>query len=446
MIRPQTVSVTCPSCRQNYATHVYPVVDVTEAPELKDLLLRGTLNAGICPHCGTQVEIVSPFLYVDREKELALVLMPQELGMDNARQQALIGDLTNRVLNALPPEQRKAYLLQPRMFFTRKSLVETVLGADGVTPEMLRALQAKGAFLGELLSVADDDKKLEALLRERNAEVDEDLFAMATDVLQQSAQAGEMAQAARAARVREAIIEHSTWGQKVLSEALEQRAAQKAEAQAQFLEAILAAKDEEELELLLWDNRPLVDADLYQLFAKRAEEAQGAGNEKEAKRLRDLRRNVQRLTKRLDRELEEQLNKALALLETLAGAKDMAAAVQEHAAEVTPLLLKVIEFNAELALEKGYRDIANRLTVLWKLVSDVLRDKAPWPVRLLNLLLDAEDAEERRQIMQEHRDEMNTDFLAFLDEVLNDVELEGDWSEVEALRQVRQETAEFIRG
>jgi len=446
MVRPQTVSVACPSCRQNYTTQVYPVVDVTEAPELKDLLLSGTLNAGICPHCGMRVEIVSPFLYVDREKQLALVLMPQELGLDNARQQALIGDLTNRVLGALPPEQRKAYLLQPRMFFSRKSLVEAVLQADGVTPEMLKALQAKGALLGELLSVADDAGRLEALVRERNADVDQDLFIMATNVLQESASTGQMPRAARAARVREAILEHSTWGQEALAEARKQQAEQKAEAQTELLEAILAAEDDEELETLLAVNRPLVDEDLYRLLTQRAEEAKQAGDGEQAKRLRSLRGHIRNLTKKVDREMEEEIGESLKLLSILLEAKDMAAAVEEHADELSPLLLQILNISAEQALEEGRRDIAARLVALERLVQDALIAQAPVPVRLLEMLLDTKDAAKRREIMEEYRDHVNYDFLVYLDGILNEAELDGQWTYVNALRQIRQEVQEFAQG
>jgi hypothetical protein len=440
------VSVACPSCRQNYTTQVYPVVDVTEAPELKDLLLSGTLNAGICPHCGMRVEIVSPFLYVDREKQLALVLMPQELGLDNARQQALIGDLTNKVLGALPPEQRKAYLLQPRMFFSRRSLVEAVLQADGVTPEMLKALQAKGALLGELLSVADDAGRLEALVRERNADVDQDLFIMATNVLQESASTGQMPRAARAARVREAILEHSTWGQEALAEARKQQAEQKAEAQTELLEAILAAEDDEELETLLAVNRPLVDEDLYRLLTQRAEEAKQAGDGEQAKRLRSLRGHIRNLTKKVDREMEEEIGESLKLLSILLEAKDMAAAVEEHADELSPLLLQILNISAEQALEEGRRDIAARLVALERLVQDALIAQAPVPVRLLEMLLDTKDAAKRREIMEEYRDHVNYDFLVYLDGILNEAELDGQWTYVNALRQIRQEVQEFAQG
>ncbi len=446
MVRPQMVSVACPSCRQNYTTQVYPVVDVTEAPELKDLLLSGTLNAGICPHCGMRVEIVSPFLYVDREKQLALVLMPQELGLDNARQQALIGDLTNKVLGALPPEQRKASLLQPRMFFSRRSLVEAVLQADGVTPEMLKALQAKGALLGELLSVADDAGRLEALVRERNADVDQDLFIMATNVLQESASTGQMPRAARAARVREAILEHSTWGQEALAEARKQQAEQKAEAQTELLEAILAAEDDEELETLLAVNRPLVDEDLYRLLTQRAEEAKQAGDGEQAKRLRSLRGHIRNLTKKVDREMEEEIGESLKLLSILLEAKDMAAAVEEHADELSPLLLQILNISAEQALEEGRRDIAARLVALERLVQDALIAQAPVPVRLLEMLLDTKDAAKRREIMEEYRDHVNYDFLVYLDGILNEAELDGQWTYVNALRQIRQEVQEFAQG
>jgi hypothetical protein len=59
------------------------------------------------------------------------------LNVKEADQQKMIGRLTQQVINNLPPEQRKAYLLQPQQFFNLKTLIETILQADGITPEML---------------------------------------------------------------------------------------------------------------------------------------------------------------------------------------------------------------------------------------------------------------------------------------------------------------------
>jgi len=324
--------------------------------------------------------------------------------------------------------------------------VEAVLQADGVTPEMLKALQAKGALLGELLSVADDAGRLEALVRERNADVDQDLFIMATNVLQESASTGQMPRAARAARVREAILEHSTWGQEALAEARKQQAEQKAEAQTELLEAILAAEDDEELETLLAVNRPLVDEDLYRLLTQRAEEAKQAGDGEQAKRLRSLRGHIRNLTKKVDREMEEEIGESLKLLSILLEAKDMAAAVEEHADELSPLLLQILNISAEQALEEGRRDIAARLVALERLVQDALIAQAPVPVRLLEMLLDTKDAAKRREIMEEYRDHVNYDFLVYLDGILNEAELDGQWTYVNALRQIRQEVQEFAQG
>ncbi|MBC7222837.1 MAG: hypothetical protein H5T59_00930 [Anaerolineae bacterium] len=447
MIRPQTAALACPACGQNYTTRVYPVVDVTETPELKDLLLRGTLNVGICPNCGARAEIATPFLYVDREKELALVLMPQEMGLDNTRQQAIIGDLTNQVLGALPPEQRKAYLLQPRMFFTLKSLMEAVLQADGVTPEMVEAMQAKGAFLNQLLSMADDATSLQSLVKQRDGEVDEQLFAMASDVLQQSAQSGQMALAARAARVREALVTHSTWGQKALAEAEQAQREDLERAQAELLEEVLKSADakDEELKVLLAAGRPLIDYGFYQRFAERIEAAEQAGKADEAKHLEHLRDRVLRLTEELDREMEQVLRQAGQLLRTLFSAEDMVAAVQEHADELDPLLLQLIEFNVEGAMAEGRRDVAQRLLALRDLVADALTERAAPPVRLLKRLLDTETEEARRALLEENRDVLNYDFLLLVDSLLNDAEVEGDKKSAQTLRAVRAEAEGLMR-
>jgi hypothetical protein len=54
-------------------------------------------------------------------------------------QERMIGPLITQVTNRLAPEKRKGYLLRPQSFFTYQSLIERILGADGITPEMIES-------------------------------------------------------------------------------------------------------------------------------------------------------------------------------------------------------------------------------------------------------------------------------------------------------------------
>ena len=148
---PVTSSIACPFCRQPITIKVRQIVDVGEEPQLKAELLANRLNAFTCPICKNSGALATPFLYHDAAKELALLFIPMALNVKEADQQRMIGKLTTAVMNNLPPEKRKAYLLQPQQFFNLKTMVETILQADGVTPEMLKAEQAKVDLLQSML-------------------------------------------------------------------------------------------------------------------------------------------------------------------------------------------------------------------------------------------------------------------------------------------------------
>lgn len=444
MIRPQIVSVTCPSCRHRYGTRVQPLVDVTETPELKNALLQGRLNLGICPQCGMEALLPTPFLYVDREKELALVYMPQETGLDNARQQGVIGDLTNRLLNALPPEQRKAYLLQPRMFFTLKSLVEAVLEADGVTPEMMEASRARFGLLGRLLDVVDREETVKEIIREHDSEIDEEFYQALLFLLEDNLQEGRQEQAERLARLRDKIVAHSAWGQKTLAEAERQEQQRTEAARRSLLDEVIATTGDEELKRLVATGRPLIDYEFYQMLTSRMEAAEKAGDKEEAKRLSGLRDRVLDLTDSFDKKVRASLEQAGALLRTLLESENMAEAVHEHQEEVDQLLLSLVDLNIELASRSRQVQTVKKLLVLRDLVLDAFREKAPPPLRVLGRLVEEKDPEARKDLLRENKALLTQAFVGMVDGMLNEIEIEGDRRAIQHLQTIRKEILEVM--
>src|SRR5262245_50708636 len=115
MSSPQQSTVRCPNCRQPVQATIYNIVDVGKEPRLKEMLLRGQINALSCPNCGYRGALSMPMLYHDPVKQLALVLMPPELGLKRDEEERQIGKLTNALMESIPQEQRKMYMLQPQM-------------------------------------------------------------------------------------------------------------------------------------------------------------------------------------------------------------------------------------------------------------------------------------------------------------------------------------------
>src|SRR3990172_5300427 len=139
---PTPTAIRCPFCQTPISVPVHRIVDAVDQPELKPRLLSGQLNAFTCPHCPN---------------------------------------------SGAPTAKRKAYLFQPQQFFTLQSLVDAILGADGITPEMIQTQQARIDLLRRLLETRDE-AAFETLVRENDAAID-DAFIRLVTVAMASAQA-----------------------------------------------------------------------------------------------------------------------------------------------------------------------------------------------------------------------------------------------------------------
>ena len=133
---PQT-RTNCPRCRAPLTADVDQILDLNADPEAKQKLLSGSVNAVNCSSCGYTGMLTVPVVYHDPEKELLLTYFPPELGLPVNEQERLIGPLINQVVNRLPLEKRKAYLLRPQTMLTFQTLLDRVLEADGITREMI---------------------------------------------------------------------------------------------------------------------------------------------------------------------------------------------------------------------------------------------------------------------------------------------------------------------
>ncbi len=74
------------------------------------------------------------------------------MGLPVNEQERLIGPIINQVVNALPLEKRKAYILRPQTMFTFQSMVEKILEGDGITKEMLDDQQKRVGLIQRFLS------------------------------------------------------------------------------------------------------------------------------------------------------------------------------------------------------------------------------------------------------------------------------------------------------
>src|SRR5258708_10729457 len=217
------MQITCPNCRQPFTAPVEQIIDVGRDPQGKARLLSGHTNLVTCPHCGYQSMLGTPLVYHDPSKQLLLVYIPLELGLPQREQERLIGSLTNAVINSLPQEQRKGYLLTPKTMLTLPGMIDTILEADGITKETLEAQRGKMRLVESFLKA--DPKTLPDLVRQHDSEIDDEFFSILTATAEAALSQGRQDLAEQTLALRDQILEQSTAGQELLSRAGGQEAA-----------------------------------------------------------------------------------------------------------------------------------------------------------------------------------------------------------------------------
>src|SRR5262249_1699049 len=150
--------------------------DATEQPEVKQALLAGQLNVAVCPKCGLASMLGAPIVYHDAEKQLCLVYFPQELNARPEEQERFIGDITRFVIQSLPANAPRGYLLRPRRFMSLPSLIDAILEGDGIPREVLEAQRRRVNLIAEFAQAAENEQQLAELVEQHKADLTEEFF------------------------------------------------------------------------------------------------------------------------------------------------------------------------------------------------------------------------------------------------------------------------------
>ncbi len=222
---PQT-QIACPRCKQIISANVEQLFDVTADPGAKQRLLGGVSNMARCPHCGYEGRLATPIVYHDADKELLLTYFPPELAMPINEQERLIGPMITQVTNRLPAEKRKAYLFKPIANLTFELMVETILGKDGITPEMIKAQQERLSLIDRLLQSTAPDVRTE-LIKQNAKLFDEQFFALFSRLLQAGLGSGQEELAKQMSELQKQLLAETEYGRQLRESVGELEAAAK---------------------------------------------------------------------------------------------------------------------------------------------------------------------------------------------------------------------------
>jgi CpXC protein len=421
-------TVTCPQCRTPFTAKVEQIFDVGRDPAAKGRFLRGNFNVITCPRCGFQSMMAAPIVYHDPAKELMLSYVPMELGLPQAEQDRMLGTLTRAILNDLPPEERKGYLLKPSMpFLTLQSMIEKVLEGDGVTKEMLEAQRGK-IKLVETFLTAKSDEAVTRLVQEHDAELDYAFFEIFTSAIQSAAEQGDRASAEKMLDTRNKIVEQSSLGRKSNEQArMLEGIAEELNALGEkltpelFFDMVVKAGTTERAIAIVTLARPLVNYDFFMKLTTHINQAP----EKERTRLQELRELILDTVGRVDQVAQQQVQQTQGLLQALLEAPDLKQAIQQNLGMIDNAFMTVLSQNYDAARKANRTDVAEKLQKIGDTILELIRDSAPPEVRLINELLNFETEEESLAEVKRRSVEITPQVVEAMKSILEEVQAGG---------------------
>ncbi len=441
---PVNTTIACPYCRQPITIQVYQIVDVGEQPELKRQLLAGRLNAFTCPACQNSGALITPFLYHDADKELALLFIPMNLNVKEADQQRMIGKLTQQVLNSLPPEKRKAYLLQPQQFFNVKTLTETILQADGITPEMLAAEQARVDLLQQLAE-ASDDAQLDMLIRAHDTDFDLTMFQLLTSAMLAASADRQRAEFDRLTHIRNRALELTTTGQQLARQQAVIDAFTRNPTRESLLAQLQASDETEVREGLLTLGRPLLDYPFFQLLTGQIDAAKANGDAAQADRLTALRKEILAARDKIDAQAQAQLDAKVALLRDLLSTPNdqLEQKIQARLPDLDDMFFEILTQNIQAAQQQNQPQAAAKLQQIGDAVMRVVQATQPPEVRFINTLLQIDYPQQTKDLLERNRQVLSPEFIDWMTGLADELQQDGRAEAAERLRQVIEQAREI---
>ncbi len=422
---PQT-QISCPRCRQMIPANVEQLFDVTHDPQSKQRLMSGQSNYARCPHCGYEGRLATPIVYHDNEKELLLTYFPAELGLPLNEQEKMIGPLIKQIVDRLPSEKRKGYLFSPQANLTYESMMETILGKDGITPEMLKSQQERVQFMEKLMQVTSKDVRLE-LIKQNERIIDEQFFALFSRIAQNAMQSGQEPIARALIEIQTQLLEETAYGRQLKESVAEMEAAQQVLQEAgqslnreKLLDFVIEAPTDARIRAYVSMARGGMDYVFFQNLTERIEKA----TPEEKTKLEGIREKLLFFTAEVDKQMEARLKQAQKFVEALLDQPDIEKATQANLENFTQEAVEVVN---QMLRQASEANDYTRMGKLQKMVQVLQSASAPPPeVAFIEQLLQAPDEATLDQMLTENDEMVNQQFVDALSGLVAQMESQPD--------------------
>ncbi len=434
--------VNCPNCRQPIVVEVEQLFDVASDPSAKQKLLSGAVNVIACQYCGYQGSLATPIVYHDPDKELLLSYMPPEMGLPRNEQERILGGLINQVINRLPQEKRKGYLLRPQSTLTMQGLVERVLEGEGITREMIQAQQQKMNLLQRLISAAPDVRQ--TIAQQEDQLIDAEFFSLISRLAEASLAAGDQRSARALAELQRSLLPITTFGKELQAQSQEYEAAINSLRELgdqltreDLLDVVVAAPNDTRLQALVRLTRPAMDYEFFQMLSQRIERARSDGRA----RLIEIREKLLELTREIDGMIEERRKAIRGVIEKMLQAPDTSKAMAENLDLVDEMFLGELDALLAEARKQGNLERSAKIQQLLAVIQEA---SAPPPeVKLIETMLEAEDDASRQALIEQNAAQITPEFISALTNVMTQLQSTGDEELIKRIQAVHRQVLRF---
>ena len=430
---PQT-QIACPRCKQMISANVEQLFDATYEPASKQRLLGGQSNYARCPYCGYEGRLATPIVYHDHEKELLLTFFPPELSLPLNEQERLIGPLIKQVMERLPAEKRKAYLLKPQANLRYESMIETILGKDGITPEMIKGQQERVQLIEKLLQVTAKDVRSE-LIKQNTKIIDDQFFALFSRIAQNAVAGGQEPVAHALVDLQKQLLEETEFGRHLQESVGELEAASKVLQEAgqsltreKLLDLVLESQSDARIRAYVSLARSGMDYVFFQNLSEKIDRASG----EEKTRLESFREKLLDFTNEVDKQLEARFKQAQEFVESILKQEDVEKATQENLDGFTQDAVEVVNQFLRQASEKNDY---TRMGKLQKMTQVLQAASTPPPeIAFIEQLIQAPDDAAIEKMLEENEGMVNQQFVEALSGLVAQMEAQGpDNAEAKAM-------------
>ncbi|HCR71069.1 MAG TPA: hypothetical protein DIW23_06465 [Anaerolineae bacterium] len=428
---PQT-QIACPRCKQLIPANVEQLFDVTADPQAKQRLLSGQSNFARCPHCGYQGRLATPVVYHDNDKELLLTFFPSELMLPVNEQEKIIGPLIKKVTDNLPPEKRKGYLLNPQANLTYESFLQTILGKDGITPEMLKEQQDRVQFLERLMQVTSKDVRSE-LIKQNEKIIDEQFFALFSRIAQSAMQSGQEQMARALIDIQTQLLEETAYGRQLKESVGELEAAQHVLQEAgqnltreKLLDFVLESKTDARIRAYVSLARAGMDYLFFQTLSEKIDKASG----EEKTRLENIREKLLQFTNEVDKQAEARYKQAQEFLDTLLAQDDIEKATREN---LEGFSQDSVDLAQQMLRQASEKNDYTRMGKLQKMIQVLQAASTPPEVMFIEQLIQLPDEAAIESALKQNEAMVSQQLLDYMSNLVAQMESQTDNPEAKAM-------------